>query len=174
MCAPNLGSVPEIQEPLALGLCLASVRCFPGPGRCRLGVPASAHTSVTSGLHAWAWGFGLSDGIRIVARLALCHLSDRMHGASYSLAGSFPTWHQKGTWGDMPWPWPGVLGQLNLPSTELTPSQEKLSSLTRPWRKGFPNGLGELSPGLVTVGIFSSKSKPKPSCYGWSQFLSHL
>ena len=75
--APRPGSTPETQEHLALGLRVSSVSRFPGPGGCRLGVPACAHTSVTSGPRAWGRGFRLSDGIRIAAHFALGHLSDR-------------------------------------------------------------------------------------------------
>ena len=67
------------RDPGALGLGPACRVCepLPGAGGCRLGVPACAHSSVTSGPRAWGRGFRLSDGIRIAAHFALGHLSDR-------------------------------------------------------------------------------------------------
>ena len=84
------------RDPGALGLGPACRVCepLPGAGGCRLGVPACAHSSVTSGPRAWGRGFRLSDGIRIAAHLlwATCQTDAR---SSDSPTGSFPTWHQK-------------------------------------------------------------------------------
>lgn len=54
--------------------------------------PAPAHAPTTRSLSC-GQGRRLSDVVRIGACFALCHLSDRMHGASDSPAGSLPTWH---------------------------------------------------------------------------------
>lgn len=102
VCPRTLGSIPRPQELLTLGLCLASPSVLPGGWQVLGAWGASScphlHHFLAPRCLALAHGVrgcGLSDAIRIVACFAPCHLSDRMHGASDSPTGSFPTWRSE-------------------------------------------------------------------------------